>query len=359
MSIHSNQTAPHAPASTGPDQAIPPSRASRGYSVSTIARMPKSRKHRRQLRPGWIFYGLIFTLLFAGIVFGADKEDGVRYNELTAEEMRIIIDKGTEPPFSGEYWDHKEDGTYACKRCGVPLYRSADKFDSHCGWPSFDDEIPGAVKRVPDADGVRTEITCAKCGAHLGHVFQGEGFTEKNVRHCVNSMSLDFVAEQLEPAVQKAYFAGGCFWGVEHYLQQIEGVISTQVGYMGGRTENPSYRDVCDGNSGHAEAVEVVFDANKTSYEDIAKMFFEIHDPTQIDRQGPDIGEQYRSAVFYVDDEQKRTVEKLIEILESKGYRVATELSRADAFWKAEEYHQDYYSKTGKQPYCHIRTERF
>jgi peptide methionine sulfoxide reductase msrA/msrB len=283
----------------------------------------------------------------------------MKVDKLNPEEERIIIHQGTEGPFTGKYFNHKEAGTYTCKQCGAPLFRSSDKFDSGCGWPSFDDEIPGALNRTLDADGVRMEITCAKCGGHLGHVFEGEGFTPKNTRHCVNSISLEFITASQEAALEKAYFAGGCFWGVEHLLKQSEGVISTRVGYMGGRTKNPTYKQVCYENTGHAEVVEVVFDPKKTSYETLARLFFEIHDPTQKNRQGPDIGNQYRSAVFYTNNDQKETAEKLIAILKGKGYNPVTEVVPGDMFWVAEDYHQDYYDNTGKQPYCHIYQKRF
>jgi len=292
----------------------------------------------------------------------------MHYNKLTPEEEKVIIHKGTEAPFTGKYDNFKEAGTYVCKRCNAPLYRSKDKFDSHCGWPSFDDEIPGAVKRVPDPDGMRTEIICTNCGAHLGHVFTGEGLTDKNVRHCVNSISLNFIpaeartsstAAKTEKKTDTAYFAGGCFWGTEYHFQKAAGVISTRVGYTGGHKKNPTYEEVCSGNTGHYEAVEVVFDPSKTSYEKLAKLFFEIHDPTQTGGQGPDIGEQYQSVVFYANEEQKKTAEKLIKILKDKGYKVATQLIPATTFWKAEDYHQDYYEKNGKQPYCHVYRKRF
>lgn len=281
---------------------------------------------------------------------------------LTPEEKRVILEKGTEAPFSGAYYNNKEAGTYRCRQCGEPLYRSDDKFDSGCGWPSFDDEIPGAVKRQPDADGRRTEIVCARCGGHLGHVFTGEGFTPKQTRHCVNSLSLSFDGRnpsEAGSAEETAYFAGGCFWGVEYMLERQPGVLSVESGYMGGRTERPTYEEVCRRNTGHAETVRVVFDPGKISYETLAKLFFEIHDPTQEGRQGPDVGEQYRSEIFYTSPEQKATAEKLIGLLRLKGYKVVTKLSEAGTFWPAEQYHQDYYRRKGTLPYCHTYTPRF
>jgi methionine-R-sulfoxide reductase/methionine-S-sulfoxide reductase len=281
------------------------------------------------------------------------------YNKLTPEEENVIINKGTERPYTGEYYQNKEKGTYICKRCDAPLYNSGDKFDSECGWPSFDDEIPGAVRRQLDADGMRTEILCANCGAHLGHVFEGEGLTAKNTRHCVNSISMKFIPSGKEAKTDTAVFAGGCFWGMEYFFKKAEGVKSTSVGYTGGHKDNPTYKEVCEGTTGHIEATEVVFDPSKISFEEVAKLFFELHDPTQVDRQGPDIGEQYRSVVFFRNDEQKKTAEKLIGILKDKGLNVATQVVKASAFWKAEDYHQDYYNKKGGTPYCHGYTKRF
>ncbi len=309
----------------------------------------------------------LFGLAIAALaVQQGDKQ--VSYRELTPEEKYVIIDKGTEAPFIGKYLNNKEAGTYVCKRCGAPLYRSSDKFDGHCGWPSFDDEIPGAVKRLPDADGVRTEIICANCGAHLGHVFTGEGLTDKNIRHCVNSISLVFVpvAAKADPndpnnksTTPKAYLAGGCFWGVDYWFRSAPGVISVRAGFMGGNVKHPTYEQVCTGTTGHTETVEVVFDPNKTTYEGLAKLFFEIHDPTQRNRQGPDVGYQYRSAVFYVDQQQKEIANRLIDLLRKKGLKVVTSVEPAREFWPAENYHQDYYGKNGGTPYCHLRTKRF
>ncbi len=282
------------------------------------------------------------------------------YRALTPEEKRVIIDKGTERPFSGQFYLTKEKGSYLCRQCGAELFRSDTKFESGTGWPSFDDAIPGAVRQVPDADGRRIEIVCANCGGHLGHVFFNEGLTKKNARYCVNSVSLSFdPADKPIATLQKAVFAGGCFWGVEYRFQKVKGVLSTRVGYTGGKTANPTYKEVCTGRTGHAEAMEVTFDPSVVTYETLAKLFFEIHDPTQSDRQGPDVGTQYRSAVFYSDDQQKQVAESLIAQLKGKGYKVVTEVSKAGVFWPAEDYHQEYYEKTGHQPYCHVYQKRF
>lgn len=281
-----------------------------------------------------------------------------KLNPLTPEEKRVLLQKGTERPFSGEYWNSFQDGWYACRQCDSLLYESNNKFQSECGWPSFDDELPDAVKRQPDADGFRTEILCANCGGHLGHVFLGEQLTPKNTRHCVNSISLKFIPrEKLETAV----FAGGCFWGVEHYFNDLPGVRLTRVGYTGGTVDHPTYEQVCTGLTGHAEAIEIVFDPQKVNYEELARRFFEIHDPTQKNRQGPDIGLQYRSAAFYQSEEQKKTIQTLLGELKERGYQPVTQLIDGAnlKFWPAEQYHQDYYKKTGKTPYCHVYLPRF
>lgn len=287
------------------------------------------------------------------------KDKRKMYRKLTRDEKRVIVRKGTEAPFTGEYDNFFEKGVYTCRRCGAELFESDDKFDAHCGWPSFDEQIPGAVKWVPDRDGMRTEIICTNCGAHLGHVFLGEGLTPKNTRYCVNSISMIFIPAEKRVRTEKAIFASGCFWGTEYYMEKEPGVISTTVGFTGGFVNNPTYQQVSTGKTGHAESVEVIYDPNKTSYEKLAKLFFETHNFSQINRQGPDIGPQYRSAIFYLNDEQREIAEKLVKILKEKGKKVATKITPAGRFWPAEEYHQQYYDKNGKRPYCHVYRKIF
>ncbi len=299
---------------------------------------------------------LIVSFAFVQTACNQTKNN-MKLNKLTPTEQAVILHKGTERPYTGEYLENKEKGTYICRQCDAPLYKSDDKFDSHCGWPSFDDEIPGAVKRVPDTDGHRTEIVCANCGGHLGHVFTGEGFTPKNTRHCVNSISMKFIPAQSERAV--AYFASGCFWGTEYHFMKAKGVTETTVGYMGGFTQSPTYREVCSGTTGHIETTEIVYNPAQTSFEELLKLYYETHNFEQVGGQGPDIGEQYQSVIFYVNDEQKAMAEKYIKILRDKGYSPATQLRPAPEFWAAEDYHQEYYSKKNGTPYCHIYRKIF
>jgi peptide methionine sulfoxide reductase msrA/msrB len=277
--------------------------------------------------------------------------------DLSKIEEKVLINKGTERPFTGKHLKNKDTGVYSCRNCGADLYTSDDKFDSHCGWPSFDDEIEGAVKRTVDTDGRRTEITCMKCGSHLGHVFEGEQLTDKNSRHCVNSISLDF-----SPAgwtTNTAYFAGGCFWGVEHYMQQMPGVISVVSGYSGGTIENPTYEQICTGQTGHLEVVEVAYNPYKVTFEELAKRFLEIHNPTQANGQGPDIGSQYLSAIFYSTEDEQKTANDLLDQLRKKKLNPATKVIKFDKFWKAEDYHQNYYERKGTTPYCHSYKKLF
>jgi peptide methionine sulfoxide reductase msrA/msrB len=278
---------------------------------------------------------------------------------LTPLQYSIIKDKATEYPFSGKLTDSEQPGSYLCRQCGMALYRAEQKFHSGCGWPSFDAEIPATVERVPDEDGMRTEILCANCNAHLGHVFSGEGFTPSNIRHCVNSASLDFVADSQVLETEEIILAAGCFWGVQYYLQQLPGVVLTEVGYCGGHIANPSYQQVCSATTGHLEVVRVIFDTKKTDLITVLKRFFEIHDPEQTDGQGPDIGNQYLSAIFYYDERQKQMAAEVMNVLTKQGYRLATTLRPMATFWLAEDYHQDYYQHKVTLPYCHGYTKRF
>ena len=313
---------------------------------------------------------ILFPILAVSIILLAKKEgmliymenvmsSETSYNKLTPAEAKVILNKGTEKPFTGKYNDFFEEGVYVCKRCDAPLYPSDDKFKTTCGWPGFDDDIPGAVKRKSDADGRRTEILCSRCGAHLGHVFKGERLTQKNTRHCVNSISMRFVSAAKFAERKTAYFAGGCFWGVEYFFDQRPSVYSADSGYMGGSVENPTYKEVCGKMTGHYETVKIVYDPEKVSYEELVKYFFEIHDSTHPDGQGPDKGPQYPSAIFYLNEKEKVICEKLIGILKKKGLHVATKLIAGGSFWKAEEYHQNHYLRKGGLPYCHAYVKRF
>jgi len=283
----------------------------------------------------------------------------LKTNSLPPDVLLIIRDKGTEHPFTGTYNHFEGAGTYLCRQCGIALFRSKMKFHSACGWPSFDEEIKNTVLHQLDQDGIRQEILCRRCHAHLGHVFHGEQLSAKNLRYCVNSVGLDFVPDSTVEDTEEALFAGGCFWGVEFLFNQLPGVLKTEVGYTGGHHPNPTYQEICEGHTGHFEAVRVLYDPKKIDFESVAKYFFEIHDFTQITGQGPDLGEQYLSVLFYYGPTQQKIGQNLIEQLHQKNHHVATRLLPVSVFWPAEEPHQNYYQKNGKKPYCHLYTKRF
>lgn len=284
---------------------------------------------------------------------------------LGPEVYRITQKSGTEQAFCGNLLDNKKEGVYLCVVCHLPLFSSQHKFTSGTGWPSFFSPFdPGHVDEIRDDSFgmVRTEIRCSRCSSHLGHVFD-DGPRPTGLRFCLNSASLTFV-EDGEPMpegatpveTQTAYFAGGCFWGIEHYFQMGNGVLNAESGYMQGRLAEPTYEDVLRKTSGHAETVKVVFDPKRISYERLLRAFFDMHDPTQLNRQGPDVGEQYRSGIWTTSEEQAEQARAYIRMLEESGRvkgKIVTQVEPAETFWPAEEYHQDFIAKTGRS--CHVR----
>jgi peptide methionine sulfoxide reductase msrA/msrB len=302
--------------------------------------------------------------------------------KLSSEQFHVTQECGTEPPFKNAYWDNHEDGIYVDIVSGEPLFSSKDKFDSGTGWPSFTKPIDNNITEKKDVTFgmTRIEVRSKTGDSHLGHLFDDGPSDKGGMRYCINSASLKFIpaakltAEgypqyvkdfplQKQEGVAAAgtetvYLAGGCFWGMEDLLRKIPGVLDTEAGYTGGWLKNPTYDDTHDSKSGHAEAVKVVYDPKKLSFEELLeKWFFKMHDPTTLNRQGNDTGTQYRSAIFFMTDAQKKTAELVKERVNKSGKwknPVVTEIAAASTWYKAEDYHQDYLVKNPRGYTCHF-----
>jgi len=286
---------------------------------------------------------------------------------LTEDQYRITRRAGTEQAFCGTLLDNKREGVYACVCCKLPLFSSSAKFHSGTGWPSFFQPIAkgNVAEKVDRSHGmVRTEINCARCDAHLGHVFD-DGPRPTGLRFCLNSESLTFtdladVKKLADPAAKEAnkrataVFAGGCFWCVEAVFEELDGVYDAVSGYAGGSRETANYEAVCSGTTGHAEAVQIIYDPAKISYEDLLTVHFATHDPTTLNRQGPDKGTQYRSAIFFANEEEKALAEAFLEDLADEKVfdrPVVTKLEPLKEFFPAESYHQNYVCTNPNEAY--------
>lgn len=295
-----------------------------------------------------------------------------RDEKLSDLQKYVIYHNGTEKPFENQYWNHKEEGIYVDVVSGKALFSSTDKFDSGTGWPSFYRPIEDAVTQKDDnSHGMkRTEVRSKNSDIHLGHVFDDGPKDQGGKRYCINSAALKFIAKNdlvqegygkylklfENKSLEKAIVAGGCFWGMEELISKYDGVIDVVNGYSGGHIPNPTYEIVRTGLSGHAESVEITFNPEKVSYEQILRFFFQIHDPTTLNRQGNDIGSQYRSAIFYLDDRQKIIAADLITKANNSGVfdaDIVTSLEKFNGFYKAEEYHQDYLERNPNGYTCH------
>jgi peptide methionine sulfoxide reductase msrA/msrB len=270
---------------------------------------------------------------------------------LTEEQFRITRLKGTERAFSSDLCSYFEPGRYDCVCCGTALFDADTKFESRTGWPSFTQPIKeNAVAYHKDTSFgmLRIEALCNTCDAHLGHVFQ-DGPMPSGLRYCMNAISLI----KVDVSERKADLGGGCFWCTEAIFQRLKGVKKVESGYSGGKTIDPTYRDVCTGTTGHAEMVEIIYDPAEISFEDLLRIHLTTHDPTTVNRQGADRGSQYRSIIFYRTEDEKQAAMKVIEeVQKSYSEMIVTQLEMFEQFYKAEEHHQDYYNKNPDGGYC-------
>jgi peptide methionine sulfoxide reductase msrA/msrB len=273
----------------------------------------------------------------------------------------VAREADTERAFTGKMWQSETKGTYYCAACGLKLFKSEQKFVSSCGWPSFfeQENKNSVVFKDDNSYGMkRIEALCGRCNSHLGHLFD-DGPEPTGKRYCMNAISLDFVPDGVTSTtgnLETIVLGGGCFWCVEAVYENLEGVKSVYSGYAGGTVENPSYEEVCTGRTGAAEVVEITYDKSKTNLDEIFQVFFTVHDPTTLNRQGADAGTQYRSAIFYKNENEKKAAESLIKELNEKVFanKIVTTLEPLQKFYKAESYHQGYYQNNKNQPYCQM-----
>ncbi|OXA69043.1 protein-methionine-S-oxide reductase [Flavobacterium aquatile LMG 4008 = ATCC 11947] len=280
---------------------------------------------------------------------------------LSPDLYAVAREADTERAFTGTMWKSETKGTYYCATCGNKLFKSDQKFVSSCGWPSFFEQTSKESITFKDDNSYgmrRIEANCGRCDSHLGHLFD-DGPEPTGKRYCMNAISLDFVPDGVVSTsgdFETVVIGGGCFWCVEAVYQNLDGVKSVYSGYAGGTVENPSYEEVSTGRTGAAEVVEITYDKTKTNLDEIFKVFFTVHDPTTLNRQGADVGTQYRSVIFYKNENEKKVAQDLIKDLNNEVFsnKIVTTLEPLKKFYKAEEYHQGYYENNKNKPYCEM-----
>ncbi len=272
---------------------------------------------------------------------------------LSPEVFTITRQKGTERAHSSAMCSLFEPGRYNCACCNTPLFDATEKFDSGSGWPSFTQPLKeNAVDYIKDTSfGMqRVEITCAACDAHLGHVFP-DGPEPSGLRYCVNALSL----KKAEVNVKTITLGGGCFWCTEAVFLEVKGVTEVKSGFSGGKIANPTYREVCSGLTKHAEVIHITYNPAEITFSDLVFIHLLTHDPTTLNRQGADIGEHYRSVIFYTSEEEKNAAETIInKVQEAYDKPIVTTLEEFQAFYPAEDYHQNYYNQNREQGYCQV-----